>query len=28
VSVFGRYIATGDKSDPVSTVQIGAAKSY
>ena len=28
VSVFGRYIATGDKADPVSTVQIGAAKSY
>ena len=28
VSVFGRYITTGDKSNPVSTVQFGAAKSY
>lgn len=28
VSVFGRYIATGERSDPVSTVQFGAAKSY
>ena len=28
MSVFGRYITTGDKSDPGSTVQFGAAKSY
>ncbi|MEI8316665.1 MAG: hypothetical protein WCH79_01890 [Planctomycetia bacterium] len=28
MSVFGRYITTGDKSNPVSTVQFGAAKSY
>jgi len=28
ISVFGRYIGTGDKSNPVSTVQVGAAKSY
>ena len=28
VSVYGRYFATGDKENPVSTVQFGAAKSY
>jgi|GEM_PF-4484838 hypothetical protein len=28
MSVFGRYITTGDKTNPVSTVQFGAAKSY
>ncbi len=28
VSVFGRYITSGDKTNPVSTVQFGAAKSY
>jgi hypothetical protein len=28
MSVFGRYITTGDKTNPVSTVQLGAAKSY
>lgn len=28
LSVFGRYIATGDRSNPVSTVQVGAATSY
>lgn len=28
LSVYGRYFATGDKSNPVSTVQFGAAKSY
>jgi hypothetical protein len=28
VSVFGRYITTGDKANPVATVQFGAAKSY
>lgn len=28
LSVFGRYITTGDKTNPVSTVQFGAAKSY
>lgn len=27
-SVFGRYITTGDRSNPVSTVQFGAARSY
>lgn len=28
MSVFGRYITSGDKTNPVSTVQFGAAKSY
>ncbi|RLS28720.1 MAG: hypothetical protein DWH79_13035 [Planctomycetota bacterium] len=28
VSVFGRYITSGDHTNPVSTVQFGAAKSY
>lgn len=28
LSVFGRYITSGDRSNPSSTVQFGAAKSY
>ena len=28
VSVFGRYITSGDRENPVSTVQFGAAKAY
>jgi hypothetical protein len=28
MSVFGRYVTSGDKSNPVSTVQVGAATSY
>jgi len=27
-SVFGRYLTSGDRANPVSTVQFGAAKSY
>lgn len=27
-SVFGRYITSGDRTNPVSTVQVGAAKAY
>ena len=28
LSVFGRYYSTGDRTNPVETLQIGAAKSY